>query len=204
MKILRVALDVPLDTLFDYLDADTGAMPGQRVLVPFGRRRTIGIVLARVSASDIPAERLKPILQAFEDEQPLPVGMLHLLRFCADYYHYPFGQALLSALPSRLREARKAQLATRTLFRLTEAGQVAKVEAIPARAVLQRKLYLALAHNPLDQEDVDRYFSRLARRHVCTDRAWVGGADAGDTHTSGAWRGCRNPAILERRATGDA
>ncbi|EIM02888.1 hypothetical protein, partial [Rhodanobacter sp. 115] len=36
--VLRVALPVPLPSLFDYLPPATGqAVPGSRVLVPFGR-----------------------------------------------------------------------------------------------------------------------------------------------------------------------
>jgi primosomal protein N' (replication factor Y) len=105
MNILRVALDVPLATLFDYLDGGSTVQPGQRVLVPFGRRRVIGIVIARVAASEYPIGKLKPIAFAYDDEPPLPTAALKLLAFCADYYQYPFGQALLAALSSCLREA---------------------------------------------------------------------------------------------------
>jgi len=151
MNILRVALDVPLNTAFDYLDGGSAVSPGQRVLVPFGRRRVIGIVLERALTSDVAPERLKPVLCAFEDEPRLSAETLRLLRFCADYYHYPFGQALLAVLPARLREAKLAQLATQTFYGLTEAGRAGGIEALPARAVLQHKLYRALAHKPLDQ-----------------------------------------------------
>ena len=51
-SILRVALAVPLDRLFDYRAGDDGdALPGSRVLVPFGRRDTVGIVVERADAS---------------------------------------------------------------------------------------------------------------------------------------------------------
>ncbi|MDP1767030.1 MAG: hypothetical protein Q8K83_09045, partial [Methylotenera sp.] len=36
--ILKIALDVPLDRLFDYLSGGQIVKIGQRVLVPFGRR----------------------------------------------------------------------------------------------------------------------------------------------------------------------
>ena len=39
---IRVALDVPLATLFDYSAAD-GVAVGQRVLVPFGRKKVVGV-----------------------------------------------------------------------------------------------------------------------------------------------------------------
>ena len=45
MKILQVALDVPLDTLFDYSIGDCGEVGiGDRVLVSFGRRKMVGVV----------------------------------------------------------------------------------------------------------------------------------------------------------------
>ena len=44
--VLRVALPVPLLTLFDYLPPAVGeARPGCRVLVPFGRGKQVGVVV---------------------------------------------------------------------------------------------------------------------------------------------------------------
>ena len=45
--VLRVALPVPLLTLFDYLPPTAGeARAGCRVLVPFGRGKQVGVVVA--------------------------------------------------------------------------------------------------------------------------------------------------------------
>jgi len=144
MTILRVALDVPLARMFDYLDTDSGVQVGQRVLVPFGRRQLIGIVMARAANSDMPANKLKPIVCAFVDEAPLPAATLKLLKFCSDYYHYPLGQTLLGVLPPRLREGEPAGLPLRIGYRLTASGIAAGLDAIPSRAALQRKLFGAL------------------------------------------------------------
>ena len=47
MRVVRVAIDVPLSTLFDYfLNVDLPIEIGQRVLVPFGRKNVVGIVVA--------------------------------------------------------------------------------------------------------------------------------------------------------------
>ena len=45
MPIVRVALDIPLSTLFDYSAAD-GVAVGQCVLVPFGRKQVAGVGVA--------------------------------------------------------------------------------------------------------------------------------------------------------------
>gem|GEM_PF-5403576 len=56
-SILKIALDVPLDRLFDYLNIGHNGNIGQdvhigqRVLVPFGRRNQIGIVMGLADAS---------------------------------------------------------------------------------------------------------------------------------------------------------
>lgn len=143
-RILRVALDVPLDTLFDYLDGGYEVSVGQRVIVSFGPRKQVGIVAAIADSSELPTEKLKPVLQAFTDEPPLGAELFRLVKFCADYYQYPFGQALLSVLPVRLRQTEPAQARKQFGYRLTETGKNAGLEAIPSRFAIQRRIYAAL------------------------------------------------------------
>ncbi len=50
-KILKVAIDVPVDQLFDYLANDELIVVGQYVTVSFGRRKMVGVVCAIVSES---------------------------------------------------------------------------------------------------------------------------------------------------------
>jgi len=145
MSILRVALDVPLDTLFDYLDGGLAAEVGQRVLVPFGRRKLTGMVMEKAAVSGMAVERLKLVLQVFEGEPTLSSSALLMFRFCTDYYHYPLGQVVMSALPSRLREPRLAKLEKRFGYRLIPFGREAGVDSLPKQAVLQRKLWMALS-----------------------------------------------------------
>lgn len=143
-RILKVALDVPLDTLFDYLDGGYEVSVGQRVIVSFGPRKQVGMVAAIADTSELASEKLKPILQAFTDEPPLDAELFRLVKFCADYYRYPFGQALLSVLPGRLRQTEPAQARKQFGYRLTEPGKNAGLEAIPTRAAVQRRIYAAL------------------------------------------------------------
>src|SRR4030067_1000439 len=104
MPIVRVALDVPLPTLIEYTVAEGIAVaPGQRVIVPFGRRQMVGVVMECVAATDMAPERIKPVKQGLHDSAPLSAELLDLLRFCSDYYRYPIGQTVLAALPTRLR-----------------------------------------------------------------------------------------------------
>jgi len=103
--VVRVALDVPLYRLFDYLAPDASAADvGRRVRVPFGRRSVIGIVVSVLDAgaSDVPAGQLKAI-EAILPEPRLPADWFRLAEFCASYYQAPLGEVMLSTLPTALR-----------------------------------------------------------------------------------------------------
>ena len=45
-KLISVALDVPINQLFDYISEDKNIRVGCRVKVPFGRTTRTGIILA--------------------------------------------------------------------------------------------------------------------------------------------------------------
>ena len=69
--VLRVALPVPLLTLFDYLPPAAGdARTGCRVLVPFGRGRQVGVVVAVEAETTLGGNRLKQVIRLL-DERPL-------------------------------------------------------------------------------------------------------------------------------------
>src|SRR6266540_3152906 len=73
MTILRVALDVPVPTLFDYRSEDaTRADIGYRVLVPFGKKRLVGVIWDVATKSKVPDSRLRPIEKILRDVTPLP------------------------------------------------------------------------------------------------------------------------------------
>ena len=59
MNIVRVALDLPLPNLFDYLapDAETGDI-GRRVTVPFGKGLRTGVIIELATASRQPDAKL--------------------------------------------------------------------------------------------------------------------------------------------------
>ncbi|MFM8391953.1 MAG: primosomal protein N', partial [Methylophilaceae bacterium] len=84
--------------------------------------------------------------RSFDDEPILDETTFRLMRFCADYYQYPFGQALLAILPARLRQLKPAPMLRIFAYRLSpEALKCAQLQQqIPARQVVQRKLLLAL------------------------------------------------------------
>jgi primosomal protein N' (replication factor Y) (superfamily II helicase) len=103
MNVLRVALDVPLATLFDYLRPEAfDVVAGDRV-VPFGTRNRVGVVIEEGAGSAIAAEKLKPVSRVLEDTPRLSPQWLDLMRFLAAYYQRPLGETVIGALPPRLK-----------------------------------------------------------------------------------------------------
>ncbi|HEY1182022.1 MAG TPA: primosomal protein N' [Rhodocyclaceae bacterium] len=105
--ILRVALDVPLPRLFDYLcDAAEDGDVGRRVRVPFGRGEKVGLIVAVLGESDQPADKLKFAAEILRDMPALPADWITLCEFCARYYQHPLGEVMSLALPPMLRRGK--------------------------------------------------------------------------------------------------
>ena len=107
-RFVQVALPVPLPQLFDYLPPTDGVLPavGARVLVPLGRRRLVGVVVGQAESSDVPAGRLLPVIETLDEGKSiLDAGLLHLLRWCWQYYKHAPGEVVVGALPPALRSA---------------------------------------------------------------------------------------------------
>ena len=122
--IVRVALPVPIDSLFDYSISPAlaaQARPGVRVLVPFSGRRLTGVVVERLAADETPSdetpgqrtssvrkhtrsgERVAGLLAIERVLDPEPViasPLLALLDEAARELLCPLGVALAAALPA--------------------------------------------------------------------------------------------------------
>jgi primosomal protein N' (replication factor Y) len=142
--VLRVALDTPLRRLFDYLPPAAPVAVGQRVRVPFGRQRLVGLVMEEAAASDLPMDRLKPVLEVLDSEPVLDRSAIELLKWAADYYHHPIGEVIATAMPKALREG-AATVAVEQVWSLTPAGSEALATGEPRRAPKQRQVLELLA-----------------------------------------------------------
>ena len=104
---LRVALDTPLDKLFDYRWQPQASEPfpqvGQLALVPFGRQEVFGLIVALADQSEVPASKLRDAIAIRHQVRPLSAEWMELVRFAADYYHRPLGEVALPALPKNLK-----------------------------------------------------------------------------------------------------
>jgi primosomal protein N' (replication factor Y) len=102
-----VALDVPLARLFDYAQPEgIAVVVGDRVVVPFGARRQLGVVVETAVDSELPVSRMKEIAAVRDDAPRLPHDWLDLMRFLSGYYQRPLGETMISSLPPRLRSVK--------------------------------------------------------------------------------------------------
>ncbi|HTM35834.1 MAG TPA: primosomal protein N' [Terriglobales bacterium] len=115
-----VAVPVPLDSVFTYRVPEQVVLAaGNRVLVPFGRQRVIGIV---TSVHDrAPKMVAKNVLQSPDppDAPALTTELLRLGQWISDYYLAPVGEVFRGMLPLN------AEFKKSVLYRLTENGQLA-------------------------------------------------------------------------------
>ncbi len=180
MLILRLAIATPLRRLFDYLappDADQTELAtlqaGSRILVPFGKREVIAILVETATNSDVPEDKLRPALRILDSQPLLSRGVLALCRWAAEYYHHPTGEVLAAGLPTRLRQNEK--VATRTdHWQLSLEGK-----GLPTGALSRAPKQAALLH-ALQQQ---------------SPQAWSDLADAG--HSGDARRALQRKGLIE-------
>ena len=105
--LASVAVGRPVHGAFTYVVPEQLAgrlLPGQRLLVPFGRATALAFYLG-------PAERprdgvqLKSIQRELEQVPAIPPDLIALLRFASEHYRYPLGEAIRGALPPGLGHA---------------------------------------------------------------------------------------------------
>ena len=174
MAIARVALDCPVNSLFDYRTTGQPPRPGQLVVVPFGRRRQVGLVLEVADRSLIADNRLRNV-EGMLPVAPLPDDTLALIRFSSEYYQCPIGQAAFVALPAALRRVRYVGPKPQWQYVLTNAGRDLSADHFPGRATIKRRLLEALRSAPvLRREDLLAVSSRAAElAETWVQAGWV-------------------------------
>jgi len=177
--ILRVAVDAPVPTVFDYLPAlgrvGIPPAPGMRVLVPFGRSRRLGMIVEVVARTEQDPDRLKPVDSLLDQAPLLGAADLAFVLWAAGYYHYAPGEALFSALPARLRRPSSPPLKSGAPgWCLTPEGRmgVAGLTRAPKQALVAR--LLAVSDTGLGSAELKR---RLGDCHgalrALAARGWV-------------------------------
>ncbi|WP_027330378.1 primosomal protein N' [Marinimicrobium agarilyticum] len=145
--VLEIALPTPLRRRFDYLPppgVDPATLhPGQRLKVPFGSQRLVGLLLRVKSESSLSLKQLRPAEVLLDDAPLLPDELWQLCLWAAEYYQHPIGDALSTALPVLLRQGEAARERSEPYWQLTTEGRGLPEGALK-RAPRQAELLAAL------------------------------------------------------------
>ncbi len=148
--IIKVAVASPFPEPLDYLAEEFAdrVEVGMRVVVPFQRGQKVGIITEVNATSSLAQNKLKGIA-AVLPEHKVSDDVLQLLKWAANYYHYPIGQAAETALPAGLRRIKPMQLPTPQVWQLTEKGLTVDLDSLK-RAPKQQKVLRLLAEQAMD------------------------------------------------------
>ncbi len=117
-QVINVAVNYPLYQTFKYsVPNKIGKVNiGERVLVPFGKKTIVGIVVKREKQvnKDKINYILKPIIDIIDDHPVVNLEIMKICTWASDYYEYPLGQVIFGALPSQLKQG--VPIANVTIF----------------------------------------------------------------------------------------
>lgn len=145
---IQVAVPVYLNDCFDYqVSAEQYAQAevGARVAVSFGRQNLVGIIVKKI-APDEPIDshfKLKFITELLDDQAILDSKVLSLLTWSAQYYQFPIGEVIQTALPTLLRQGKPYNLLART-WKVLDLNAEDKVK----RSEKQQEAYKILKLHP--------------------------------------------------------
>ncbi len=149
MSILRLAIPSPLRRLFDYLPPENVSCdtltPGMRIIAPFGKREVIGVLVEITHKSEFAPEKLKRAKAILDTTPPLPAHLFKLIRWAANYYQHPEGDAIQQALPVLLRKGQPCAYLHETLWRATDSASISQLKA---NAIRQIELLQLLIDHP--------------------------------------------------------
>jgi primosomal protein N' (replication factor Y) (superfamily II helicase) len=128
-----LALPLPLPDALTYAvpaGCDALAVPGARARAPVGKRRLVGVIVARRPAPP-PGVAVRQLEAVLDREPVLGEDLLDLARFTASYYLAPLGEVLRSMLPADLAPwgDRRVRLTNQGALSLPRAGDAGVCEA---------------------------------------------------------------------------
>ncbi|MEP0072626.1 MAG: primosomal protein N' [Marinomonas sp.] len=149
---IKVALPVPMRTLFDYKVPKAIALrhelkPGMRIKVPFGKSSRLGVIVALSKTSDWDPEQVKPLTSLHDESPVITTELMALCEWAARYYHHPIGDVIFHALPVLLRKGENAEFRTENWWLATPEGQNLPLEQL-SRAPRQQDFLRAVQQHP--------------------------------------------------------
>jgi len=166
--------------LFTYQVAEEHQAPtikvGERVVVPFGSRKVIGIVIEQDAECNFDVSKVKSIAARLNDNFNLSPALVSFLQLCAHYYHHPVGDVFQQSLPILLRKIENITLTPPMVWHaqtLDEERQVL-VEKLAKKASKQFALYQAIAsHSGISWVELRTLGYSKAQLNALHDKALI-------------------------------
>ena len=97
-----IAVGLPLRQCFTY-KSKVSIKKGTRVVVPFGKKSIVGIVVKKISNPNS-LKGLKEISSIADNHTCFDKSIFNTILWASEYYHHPIGEVFLSFMPTLLRK----------------------------------------------------------------------------------------------------
>lgn len=184
MPTIHVAVPVPLRQTFAY-HHDASIAPGQRVLVPFGKRTMVGVVVEQPQGPQGTGD-LKTIEEVLDEVPCLDAAIRHIAHWLASYYHHPIGEVYASVLPVLLRKSDPLPNDDIAILTVTQNGQTCDIDTLK-RSKKQVELLTLLRTGDRDKHLIRESFSAAIIKALET-KGLVETTHRKPTIASGAWQ----------------
>lgn len=174
MKIVQVAVPIPLPKLFDYLLADDQpAVIGSRVRVAFRQRKMIGMVINISDTSQHRADKLKMVEEVLDMDAVFSPALWKILQWAAAYYHVALGEVLHQALPPILRQGKPIAMPPIWQWVTTDEGSMLPLARLE-KAPKQQQALTLLRQQSISRSEVstlnlsEGVLKALQKKGLCT------------------------------------
>ena len=100
-----IAIGLPLRQCFTY-KSNVELKKGIRVLVPFGNKKLVGIVVKKTINSHLieKSESIKGVISIIDNHTCFNSSIFNTILWASEYYHHPIGEVFFSFIPPILRK----------------------------------------------------------------------------------------------------
>ena len=175
---IEVAIALPINNTFTYKVPEEMlllALPGKRVLAPFGQRKVTGYIFQLSEKQEL--ENIKYILDVLDEAPLFPESMIPFFKWIADYYIYPVGEVVKCAIPSGLN------IYDFTSVEITESGRKALKD--PSLTSIEKEVLQFIKNKPssiknilksLGKEISNSLMGRMEAKDLLTTRRILKGS----------------------------
>ncbi|MBU3585392.1 primosomal protein N' [Polynucleobacter sp. AM-26B4] len=161
--IVQVAIDSPLNQLFDYAwneDFDSEPQKGQIIQVSFGRQECIGVVMQILDKTEYNLEKIKKV-QAIAPLPPISSDVVEMAEFAAIYYQRPIGEVLIPSIPKMWRQKNKWELLGKEKKRSKASSITKNKKAAPENEISLNKEQLNIVEKLWKQSNSQKFSCNL-------------------------------------------